>query len=355
MSDATDILSRQDRDAVAEITTVTMGAAASTLGMLIGHEVEITPDTINTYASIADLPDLLGGNAGALTELHYTKGLNEQFFLLLGAADARHLASLMLGEEAPAVDMLSPLDDASLGAMSELMNQMMNAASTALASLLHETVEITNPNVTNFDLTALMAVLTKEIVVNQLLLTIPGQTPISLYEIRAVPPIQALVEMVENATMRAMEVAAAAQKEEEAAAAAAASAAPAPVPAPPQETVSAGAPASVPQEAVTVRPVQFSAFEQQNAGFSEENRNLELVMDVTLNLSVELGKTTLSIKEVLEMTRGSVVELERVAGEPVDLLANGKLIARGEVVVIEDNFGLRITSIVSPAERLRGL
>ena len=354
MSDATDILSRQDRDAVAEITTVTMGAAASTLGMLIGHEIEIAPDTINTYAGIADLPDLLAGNAGALTELHYTKGLNEQFFLLLGAADARHLASLMLGEEAPASDLVSPLDDASLGAMSELMNQMMNAASTALASLIHETVEIGNPNVTNFDLTVLIPVLTKEIVVNQLLLTIPGQAPIPLYEIRGVPPIQALVEMVENATMRAMEVAAAAQKEEEAAAvavaaAAVSTAAAAAVP-PPQ-----AAPASAAQDAVTVRPVQFSAFEQQNQGFSDENRNLELVMDVTLNLSVELGKTTLSIKEVLEMTRGSVVELERVAGEPVDLLANGKLIARGEVVVIEDNFGLRITSIVSPAERLRGL
>src|SRR6478609_1497607 len=175
MSDATDILSRQDRDAVAEITTVTMGAAASTLGMLIGLEVEITPDTINTYASNADLPDLLGGNAGALTELHYTKGLNEQFFLLLGAADARHLASLMLGEEAPESDLVSPLDDASLGAMSELMNQMMNAASTALASLIHETVEIANPNVTNFDLPALVPVLTQEIAVNHLTLTIPGQ------------------------------------------------------------------------------------------------------------------------------------------------------------------------------------
>jgi len=354
MSDATDILSRQDRDAVAEITTVTMGAAASTLGMLIGQEIEIAPDTINTYASIADLPDLLAGNAGALTELHYTKGLNEQFFLLLGAGDARHLASLMLGEEAPAVDLVSPLDDASLGAMSELMNQMMNAASTALASLIHETVEIGNPSVTNFDLTTLVPVLTQEIAVNHLLLTIPGQAPIPLYEIRGVPPIQALVEMVENATMRAMEVAAAAQKAEEAAAAAVAAAVsaapPAPVAPPPQ-----AAPAGAAQEAVTVRPVQFSAFEQQNAGFSDENRNLELVMDVTLSLSVELGKTTLSIKEVLEMTRGSVVELERVAGEPVDLLANGKLIARGEVVVIEDNFGLRITSIVSPAERLRGL
>jgi flagellar motor switch protein FliN/FliY len=87
----------------------------------------------------------------------------------------------------------------------------------------------------------------------------------------------------------------------------------------------------------------------------EENRNLALVMDVSLGLTVELGKTTLPIKEILELTRGSVIELQRVAGEAVDLMANGKLIAKGEVVVIEDNFGLRITSIISPEDRLRGL
>lgn len=106
---------------------------------------------------------------------------------------------------------------------------------------------------------------------------------------------------------------------------------------------------------VTVRPVEFGSFDHQPSVYGEENKNLSLVMDVTLNLSVELGKTELSIKDVLELTRGSVIELERVAGEPVDLMANGKLIAKGEVVVIEDNFGLRITSIISPAERLRGL
>jgi flagellar motor switch protein FliN len=101
--------------------------------------------------------------------------------------------------------------------------------------------------------------------------------------------------------------------------------------------------------------VEFASFDQQPNIYGEENKNLQLVMDVTLNLTVELGKTELSIKEVLELTRGSVIELERVAGEPVDLMANGKLIAKGEVVVIEDNFGLRITSIISPADRLRGL
>jgi flagellar motor switch protein FliN len=108
-------------------------------------------------------------------------------------------------------------------------------------------------------------------------------------------------------------------------------------------------------EGPTVHKVQFGAFDNPTRAYGETNRNLDLVLDVTLNLTVELGRSELSIKEILELTRGSVVELDRIAGEPVDLLANGKLIAKGEVVVIEDSFGLRITSIVSPAERIKGL
>jgi flagellar motor switch protein FliN len=108
-------------------------------------------------------------------------------------------------------------------------------------------------------------------------------------------------------------------------------------------------------EPITVQPVQFSSLDQHTSLSGEANKNLDLVLDITLNLSVELGKTQLSIKEVLELTRGSVIELDRIAGEPVDLYANGKLIAKGEVVVIEDSFGLRITSISSPSDRLKGL
>lgn len=110
-----------------------------------------------------------------------------------------------------------------------------------------------------------------------------------------------------------------------------------------------------PQNPVTVQPVEFPSFDSHVPAYGSINKNLELVMDVCLNLTVELGRTELPIKEVLELTRGSVIELNRVAGESVDLFANGKMIAKGEVVVIEDNFGLRITSIVSPADRLRGL
>ena len=87
----------------------------------------------------------------------------------------------------------------------------------------------------------------------------------------------------------------------------------------------------------------------------EANKNLSILMDIKLQLTVELGRAELPIKKVLELTRGSIIELEKVAGEPVELYANGKLVAHGEVVVIEDNFGLRITSITEPEERLKGL
>lgn len=106
---------------------------------------------------------------------------------------------------------------------------------------------------------------------------------------------------------------------------------------------------------VTVQPIKFASFEDLGQTQGEINKNLDILLDIKLQLTVELGRTELPIKKVLELTRGSIIELEKVAGEPVELYANGKLIAHGEVVVIEDNFGLRITSITEPDERLKGI
>lgn len=103
---------------------------------------------------------------------------------------------------------------------------------------------------------------------------------------------------------------------------------------------------------VTVQPVQFASFEDLDQVQGPQNQNLNILLDVKLQLSVELGKTDLPIKKVLELTKGSIVTLNKAAGEPVELYANGKLIAYGEVVVIEDNFGLRITHITDPVKRL---
>jgi flagellar motor switch protein FliN/FliY len=106
---------------------------------------------------------------------------------------------------------------------------------------------------------------------------------------------------------------------------------------------------------VTVQPVQFASFEDLEQVQGPQNQNLNILLDIKLQLTVELGRTELPIKKVLELTKGSIVTLHKAAGEPVELYANGKLIAYGEVVVIEDNFGLRITHITDPARRLNSI
>lgn len=108
-------------------------------------------------------------------------------------------------------------------------------------------------------------------------------------------------------------------------------------------------------EPVTVQPVEFMSFDEDEKIYGPENKNLEMLLDIKLELTVELGRCELPIKKILELTRGSIIELDKIAGEPVSLFANGKHVANGEVVVIEDNFGLRITSIIDPENRLKGL
>jgi flagellar motor switch protein FliN/FliY len=102
-----------------------------------------------------------------------------------------------------------------------------------------------------------------------------------------------------------------------------------------------------------IRAAEFGAFEPTAP--SGDLNSLELIMDVHLGATVELGRSRLSVREVLALGPGSVVELDKLAGEPADLLINGKLLARGEIVVIDENFGIRITEIVLPRDRIQSL
>lgn len=107
------------------------------------------------------------------------------------------------------------------------------------------------------------------------------------------------------------------------------------------------------EEKINVQPTKFPPLEDKPS--LSEAANIELLFDISLQLTVELGRTTMSIKEVLALTSGSVIELDKLTGEAVELLVNGRLIARGEVVVVDENFGLRITEIIRPEGRLRKL
>lgn len=113
-----------------------------------------------------------------------------------------------------------------------------------------------------------------------------------------------------------------------------------------------GAPAAAPAEAA--RPASFRELKAEAPSGPVEEK-LELVMDIPVTLSVELGRTRIQIRELLQLAQGSVVDLDRLAGEPMDVLVNGFLIARGEVVLVNDKFGIRLTDIISPSERAKRL
>jgi len=105
--------------------------------------------------------------------------------------------------------------------------------------------------------------------------------------------------------------------------------------------------------APNVQPVQFANLNMGRGG--QESGNIGLIMDVYMELTVELGRTKKLIKDILGIGEGTIIELDKLAGEPVDILVNHKLIAKGEVVVIDENFGVRVTEIVSPMERMAEL
>ncbi|MGI5858510.1 MAG: flagellar motor switch protein FliN, partial [Tepidanaerobacteraceae bacterium] len=104
---------------------------------------------------------------------------------------------------------------------------------------------------------------------------------------------------------------------------------------------------------ITVNPVEFHEFQEEP--ISTQTSSLELILDVPLEVTVELGRTNKTIKEILEISPGTIVELDKMAGEPVDILVNGKLVAKGEVVVIDENFGVRITEIINSIDRVKSL
>jgi flagellar motor switch protein FliN len=107
-------------------------------------------------------------------------------------------------------------------------------------------------------------------------------------------------------------------------------------------------------DATEIQAAQFDALGLSPQG-GVQDRKLDLLMDLSLSVAIELGRTNLPIREIINLKRGSVVEFDKLASEPVDVLVNGKKMAEGEVVVIEKHFGIRITNLVEPSERLKGI
>lgn len=364
-------LSRDERDTMVEISNISMGASASTLSAILGQEVDLVTPHLTEFGNLSDFAEPYPGEGKVMVSISYTAGLSGAVAYIFKDSEAKAFTSLLLGESAgPPGEGINAME---MDALAEVLGQALQAGATSFASMISKQVDIAQPQVSAYSQDALLNILPKitsesfiqvdyqfkmqdgstlntvqllsssdtKSQVSQLLAILPdtsssipkpGATGSEAHPMQGQPnqPNPNDQGMPPNNPMMGFQQ-------------------------PMQNHPSAGGAQYMQTNPVTVQPVQFPPLDNQQSFYGEQNKNLELVMDVTLNLTVELGKTEISIKEVLELTRGSVIELDRIAGEPVDLLANGKLIAKGEVVVIEDNFGLRITSIVSPADRLRGL
>lgn len=358
-------LSDMEKDALGEIGNISMGSAATTLSVLLGHKVSITTptvsvDTMNSIRNTYPLPYLI-------VEVGYTIGIDGNNILAIQAQDACIIADLMMGGDG--TNPPEDLNEIHMSAVGEAMNQMMGSVSTSLSTMFNKKIDISPPKVNLIDLGSedkVTEIVGGDDVVAKISfrMEVDGLIDSQIMQILPLDIAREMVESLMNSSKAEEEVAAPPPAPAPAPAAPppppAAPAAPPPMAAapPPMAPAPQAAPmmqAPMPSygqaiaQGVPVQPVQFTPL--ATAPVQVNDANIGLILDVALQVTVELGRTKKSIKEILELTNGSIVELDKLAGEPVDIQVNGKLLAKGEVVVIDENFGVRITDIVSPEER----
>jgi len=350
-------ITEMERDALGEIGNISMGSAATTLSVLLGRRVDITTPrvSVDTLGSIKDhypLPYLV-------VEVGYTVGIDGNNILAIQEQDALIIADLMMGGEG--TNPPTELNELYMSAVGEAMNQMMGSVSTSLSTMFSKKIDISPPKVNLVDLAtsepvSQLVANDEEIVKVAFRMEVEGLID---SEIMQILPIKIAREMVESLMSPATPEPAAAPPVSAPAPTATQPVMATPMPQaamPEQQPMYYAAPASQTARVapgVPVQPVQFAPLTA--GGIAVSDTNLGLIMDVPLQVTVELGRTKKLIKDILDLAAGSIIELDKLAGEPVDILVNGKLLAKGEVVVIDENFGVRITDIVSPMERARNI
>lgn len=366
-----DYLSPIEQDALGEIGNISFGSSATALSALLGQKVDITTPSIsmiNRNRLEEEFP-----HPYVAIQVEYTIGLIGMNLLVIKQSDAAIIADLMLGG-----DGLNPkpeLGEIQLSAVQEAMNQMMGSAATSMSTIFNQKVDISPPTI---DLMNISQNEGKDnLPDDDLLVRVSFRLRIGELidsNIMQLLPLNFSKKIVKSLM---------GETDEEASTAVEAVAQPTPssasTPAQQQQPVQQQPvqqqqpmqqqpmyeqPVQQQQPMyqqpayqmppVNVQPAQFASFEQANLS-QQEAHNLNMLLDIPLQVTVELGRTKRSVKEILELSSGSIIELDKLAGEPVDILVNSRLIAKGEVVVIDENFGVRITDILSQADRLNNL
>jgi len=340
-------LTPEEADVIGEIGNISMGTAATTLFTLLNKKVTITTPRVSE-TTMAQLSEEFV-DPSVLINITYKVGIEGVNFLILHENDVKIITDLMMGGDG--TNISSELNDLHLSAISEAMNQMIGSSSTSLSEMLGNKIDISPPEayhdkISELDYSQFGVSQSDQVVKISFRMTV-GDLIDS--EIMQVLPIKVAKQMV--STMINPKQTAAPEPTPTAAKASA----------PTEEKVAKKAEApnnqyyyeeaknssNLSNEKINAVPLQFENFDS-NSSQMYYNNDIDLIRDVPLEITVELGKTGKKINEILDFGVGTVIELNRLVGEPLDVLANGKKIAKGEVVVVDENYGIRITDIIIP-------
>ena len=363
-----------EKDAIGEVANISMGSSATTLYSLVNRKVNITTPvvTLATWKTLLDSYE----KPCVFIQIKYTKGLDGTNILVLKEHDVKVITDLMMGGDGTNTE--GELGELHLSAISEAMNQMMGAAATSLSTLLQTVIDISPPESSLFDLTEvkdgkeISPFLGGTFVKISFRMQIDDLVDSTIMQLYPIDFARKLVETFINTQMANIDEVTEKKPEQ------------------PENDTTAQIPApgtdnqtqmnntnlngmnqmgnmgmngmnqmgnmgmncmnqmgmmGMPGQNVNVQPAQFQSFSNDNMGTTGQE-NIGLIKDVPLEVTVELGRTTKSISDILDFSPGTIIELDRIAGEPIDVVVNGKFVAKGEVVVIEESFGVRITEII---------
>ena len=406
MEEAMELLSDVEKDAVGEVANISMGSSATTLYSLVNRKVNITTPEVG-FATWDNLLDQYERPC-VFIQIKYTVGLDGTNILILKEHDVKVITDLMMGGDGTNTE--GELGELHLSAISEAMNQMMGASATSLSTMMNTKIDISPPEAELLDLALVRngedvsPFLGGVFVKISFRMQIDDLVDSSIMQLYPIDFARKVVDTFMNSQSPAEE-----KKEEAPVAAPSQAAGQQPsmnqMGGAPQMDMNAGANAGygaagmTPQmdsnammnmggmqmgamgmnpqmmnmggmqmgmnpqmmnmgmpggaamnqqaamQNINVQPAQFQSFSSDGSAIAGQE-NIGLIMDVPLNVTVELGRTSKSISEILDFAPGSIIELDRIAGEPIDVLVNGKLVAKGEVVVIEECFSVRITEII---------
>lgn len=383
------LLTDVEKDAIGEVANISMGSSATTLFSLVNRKVNITTPVVTLAKWKNVIEDY--SRPCVFIQIHYTKGLDGNNILILKEKDVKIITDLMMGGDGTNIE--GELGELHLSAISEAMNQMMGSSATSLSSMLGTMIDISPPessliNISDFatpeDISPFLAGTFVKIAFSMQIEDLVDSTIMQLYPIEFAKTLYSTFMGLTEAPSE--------------------TSAPEPEPAPepqpqavqeysampqmdmsqmgmpqmgmpqmdmsqmgmpqmgmpmmgmpqmgmPQMDMSQmgmqmGMPMmGMPQQNINIQPAQFQSFAPDYSSIPGAE-NIGLIKDVPLEVTVELGRTQKRISDILDFAPGTIIELDKIAGEPVDVLVNGKLVAKGEVVVIEESFGVRVTDII---------